>query len=170
MSGDLLVKRAGNWINHLKKYKYALLVLMLGVCLMVFPTNKKTHDNSDLSDPPALDAETQLKEILQKIQGAGNVDVMLTLKEGTHYIYQTDERLRTDSSQQDNESTTVLISDGAGGETAVVSATKYPTYLGAVVVCEGADNATVRLSIVNAVSDLTGLSSDKISVIKMKSN
>ena len=39
---------------------------------------------------------------------------------------------------------------------------------GAVVVCDGADSATVRLRIMQAVSALTGLGSDKISVIKMK--
>ena len=45
----------------------------------------------------------------------------------------------------------------------------YPTYQGAVVVCEGAGSSTVRLAVVNAVSVLTGLSSDKISVVKWKS-
>ena len=47
--------------------------------------------------------------------------------------------------------------------------TLYPVYQGAVVVCEGAERAAVRLAIVEAVSSLTGLGSDKISVIKMKS-
>ena len=39
---------------------------------------------------------------------------------------------------------------------------------GAVVVCEGAEEARVKLCVTNAVSAYTGLSSDKISVIKMK--
>ena len=46
--------------------------------------------------------------------------------------------------------------------------TKYPVYKGAVVVCEGADHASVKLNIVQAVSSLTGLGSDKITVLKMK--
>ena len=50
----------------------------------------------------------------------------------------------------------------------VVTKTKSAPYLGAVVVCDGADSATVRLRIMQAVSALTGLGSDKISVIKMK--
>ena len=37
---------------------------------------------------------------------------------------------------------------------------------GAAVVCDGADNAQVRLAIVRAVSDCTGLGSDKITVLK----
>lgn len=39
---------------------------------------------------------------------------------------------------------------------------------GAVVVCQGADQSSVRLDVTNAVAAYTGLGSDKISVIKMK--
>jgi len=39
---------------------------------------------------------------------------------------------------------------------------------GAVVVCQGADEAGVRYCVTNAVSAYTGLGSDKIQVIKMK--
>ena len=41
--------------------------------------------------------------------------------------------------------------------------------LGAVVVCEGAESAQARLRIVKAVSAFTGLGSDRIIVLKMKS-
>ncbi len=39
---------------------------------------------------------------------------------------------------------------------------------GAVVACDGAENAAVKLCVINAVSAYTGLGSDKISVIKLK--
>lgn len=39
---------------------------------------------------------------------------------------------------------------------------------GAVVVCEGAEEARVKLCVTNAVSAYTGLGSDKIRVVKMK--
>ena len=39
---------------------------------------------------------------------------------------------------------------------------------GAVVICTGAEQSAVRLSVTNAVSAYTGLGSDKIRVIKMK--
>lgn len=38
---------------------------------------------------------------------------------------------------------------------------------GAVVLCEGAENSAVRLSVTNAVSAYTGLGSDKITVLKI---
>ena len=43
-----------------------------------------------------------------------------------------------------------------------------PEYLGAVVLCQGADNPSVKLSIVEAVSKATGLTTDRITVLKMK--
>ena len=42
------------------------------------------------------------------------------------------------------------------------------SYMGAIVVCQGGDRPSVKLAIVKAVSDVTGLTSDKISVLKMK--
>lgn len=42
-------------------------------------------------------------------------------------------------------------------------------YTGAVIVCAGADDAGVRLRVVEAVSAFTGLGSNKIMVWKMKS-
>jgi stage III sporulation protein AG len=44
----------------------------------------------------------------------------------------------------------------------------YPSFGGAVIVCEGAGNSLVELEITKAVSALTGLSTDKIAVLPMK--
>jgi stage III sporulation protein AG len=66
------------------------------------------------------------------------------------------------------EDGSLVISEGGGAESAVDLYYRYPAYLGAVVVCRGADNAAVRLQIVEAVSVFTGLGADKISVNKMK--
>ena len=38
---------------------------------------------------------------------------------------------------------------------------------GAVIVCEGADNPTVKLDILRAIGSYTGLGSDKITILKM---
>jgi len=162
-----IVKNMTDWLLSLKKYRYAAFILILGIGLMVIPQGKKEQQEITQTEPQYDDVETRLEELLGKIEGAGKVDVMMTLEEGSKYTYQTDDQYYSDSSEQEREETTVLISNGDGTESAVVIGMRYPTYMGAVVVCEGADRALVKLSIVNAVSDLTGLSSDKISVIKM---
>ena len=42
-----------------------------------------------------------------------------------------------------------------------------PTFRGAVVACEGADRAEIRLYVTEAVMAVTGLSSDRICVLKL---
>jgi len=39
-------------------------------------------------------------------------------------------------------------------------------YQGAVVVCQGADSSAVRLAVTEAVAALTGLSTEKITVVQ----
>ena len=62
-------------------------------------------------------------------------------------------------------SETVVVS-GSGGDTPVVARNICPTYRGALVVCQGGGSAEVRLAVTQAVSALTGLSSDRITVVK----
>ena len=83
-------------------------------------------------------------------------------------MYQTD-RESSRSGEDTQQKTTAVLQQNGSERTPVVRKTLYPVYQGAVVVCEGAERAAVRLAIVEAVSSLTGLGSDKISVIKMKS-
>ena len=57
---------------------------------------------------------------------------------------------------------------GGSEKEPAVQSTVYPTYQGALVVCDGAERASVRLAVTQAVSSLTGLGSNKIAVVKMK--
>ena len=110
------------------------------------------------------DLQTGLEEILSQIQGAGRVQVLLTQREGERTVYQTDE----DSTSSGIRSDTVLLNGSDRSQTGLVQQVNPPTYLGAVIVCQGADSASVRLAIVSAVGSVTGLSTDKITVLKMK--
>ena len=94
----------------------------------------------------------------------------IVLADGTKIWLNADTRLKypTFFSGDTREETTVFSSTQSTQKTPVVTKTKSAPYLGAVVVCDGADSATVRLRVMQAVSALTGLGSDKISVIKMK--
>lgn len=142
-------------LKWLEKYKYALLILAVGIGLMLLPQKEE--------DPPVtaerqteVTLEERLEAILSRIDGAGEVDVLLTEALGSETLYQTDEE------------TTVILTDSQRSEEGLVRRRDPPEYLGAIVVCKGADEAVVRLAIVEAVSSVTGLGADKISVIKMK--
>ena len=83
---------------------------------------------------------------------------MLTEASGEEIIYQTDGE-RAD---------TVLVTDESRREQGLVRTRQPPVYRGAIVVCTGADSAAVRLAIVEAVANVTGLGADKITVLKME--
>ena len=114
-----------------------------------------------------------MEAILSEIEGAGRVRVMLQYAAGEKSIFQTDseQEIRTSGDGKETRTAveTVLSSRESGRDGPVVVQTVYPTYRGAVIVAEGADVGTVKLDLVNAVSSLTGLGADKITVIKMKS-
>ena len=156
----------------LKKYRFAIIVLLAGIALMALPYKEEASENPvpasqeiNNQDVPLQEA---LEEILGKISGAGKVSVLLTQAAGEETLYQTNENVSSDESGNNSRRETVLVSGSGREETGLIRQVKAPTYLGAVIVCQGADNASVRLAVVEAVRSATGLTSDRISVLKMK--
>lgn len=155
-------ERTKDWV---KKYRYVALVLLLGVFLMTFPQKQKEQSPSTQQQVTAVsDLEEQLEEILCHLDGAGKVRVLLTRASGEETVYQTD----ADRGSDDLRTETVILNGSDREETGLIRQINPPRYLGAVVLCQGADNAAVKLSLVQAVATATGLTSDKISVLKMK--
>lgn len=161
-------------VGAVGKYKYAALILLVGITLMLIPKKaeqpSKPTEQKIESAVETPDLEARLEQILCCMEGVGKAEVLLTLETGTSYQYQTNVQTHTKEDDAEVQKETVLASDGSGKQVPITVRTTYPTYQGALVLCQGADSASVRLDVVNAVSDLTGLSSDKISVIKMKGN
>ena len=151
-----------------KKYRYAVLIVLLGIALMCLPGRDKNENTLVQSSESAKIGDSSLQQtlssILSQIKGAGKVEVLLTEARGAETMYQTDIHTGNDTHRQD----TVIISGTDRIRTGLVRQVNPPSYLGAIVVCQGADNAQVRLSIVQAVSSVTGLGADHITVLKMK--
>ncbi len=146
----------------LKKYRYGALILVFGLVLMMLPMGKYQAEPTQTAPSAAAEESSlavQMEEILSQIQGVGRVSVMLTPLSGEETLYQT-------NGSQDVD--TVIISDSQRNEMGLIRQVNPPTYQGVVVVCQGGDLPAVRLSVVDAVSKLTGLGADRISVLKMK--
>ncbi len=169
----------GKLLKALKKYKYAVLILLLGIALLLLPSGKKQPQtqgepaHTEFNDDTyATLTEQRLTQILSNIEGAGRVEVMLTLRTGSRTRYQTDTQSSEDitdgGKQRSDEQKTVILSEGSAYDKAAVSAVDYPLFQGALIVSDGADTASVKLALLQAVSALTGLSSDQITVVKMK--
>lgn len=160
-------------LGWIRKYRYVLLVLLVGVFLMLIPTGRKDVEEQppvETAQPkPQLEMTSdRLEEILGQIQGAGRVKVLLTFAGSEKTLFQTNDRSSSTEESNTLECETVLLMDSDRTEEALVTQVLAPEYLGAVIVCQGADDPSVRLAVTEAVSKATGLGSDRISVLKMK--
>lgn len=141
----------------LGKYRFVLLVALAGLVLMLLPGGK-TAEEPQPTVPVVENLESRLETILGRIEGAGKVAVLLTEAQGGETFYQT----------EGEDERTVLVTGADRSESGLVRTSQSPVYRGAVVVCQGADSPSVRLAVVEAVANATGLGTDRITVLKMK--
>ena len=161
----------GNKVTgFLKQNKYVVLVLVIGLALMLIPGEDKKETPQPVVEEQAESEgiQQELENILGHIDGVGRVKVMLTIAEGEHIRYEMDEDHSTTQDSGTTRTDTVIITDKDRGQKGLIKQIDPPTYQGAVVVCQGAGSPAVRLSVVEAVASVTGLTADRITVLKMK--
>ena len=90
--------------------------------------------------------------------------MLLLEAKGEEIIYQTNDY----SSDNTDKSDTVTVTDSDRNQKGLVRQVFPAQYAGAIIVCEGADDPGLRLLLTEAVGKLTGLGTNKISVLKMK--
>ena len=155
----------------LDRYKFVLIIIVVGIILLLWPAgereqNAETGGTPDVRETFDLEAlEEKLSKTLSKVEGAGEVTVTLTVKSGMEQVLASDRTTSVSERGSSVEEETVLVATGNGQETVLLTQ-KYPTFQGALVVCEGGGNAEIRLLLTQAVSALTGLGADRITVCK----
>ena len=157
--------------QFLGQYKYVLIVIAVGIALLLLPSGgkKRVAEEAGIAgaqeDFNLEELETKLSQTLSQVEGAGQVTVTLTVKSGMEQVLASDRSTSVSGDNSTVDDQTVVLSTGSGEE-AVLITTRYPTFQGALVVCQGADNPEIRLLITQAVASLTGLGSDRITVCK----
>lgn len=153
--------------EKLQKYKYVALILCIGVALMLLPTGNdpgtkapKPEQATDLTFDLA-ELEKELGTALSEIRGVGEATVVLSLMDTGEDVLAVDQLA-------EGETKTVIVSGGSYVQQPVRIKTNYPRFQGALVVCDGGGNAAVKLEVLKAVSAITGLSSDQISINQRK--
>ena len=128
------------------------------------------------------DLEKRLEEVLSGIEGAGKVQVMITVSDmGTEILERDREISASDLEETDNaggsrkntqseqREEVIYRKDADGSEVPYVVQKKLPEVTGVVVVAEGAGNTKVKENIIGAVGVLFNLNEHRIKVIRMKS-
>ncbi|MPQ42760.1 stage III sporulation protein AG [Clostridium tarantellae] len=123
-----------------------------------------------------------LTEILKKIDGVGNVEVMINFEsseikvpaiENSSTKNITEESDSEGGKRINNQETTggkVVISTNVEGNEPLILKTEKPKITGIVVVAEGADNSKINYEIRKAISSLYDIGVDKVNVFAMKKN
>lgn len=161
------METAQKWREALGKYQYVLLIIAVGAALLLLPTGGR---DSPGEETPAREEESsfdleafekKLEKALSQVEGAGETRVVLTLEGGSRQVLARNQDREGDGG---TSNTVVTVGKGSGAQEAVPIQTVAPQFRGALVVCPGGGNAATRLKLVEAVSALTGLGSDRISV------
>ncbi len=122
--------------------------------------------------------EQRVKDILQNVDGVGEVEVMIVLKSSAEKVIHVDGSStrsvtdETDSSggarkieNEEQESSTVLTSSG-GNNGPIVEKELYPEISGIVISAVGGGSPKVQEEISSAMQALFGLPAHKIKVLK----
>lgn len=178
-----------------------VIIFMCGILLIIFSfpnlfsggDNKKTANSTidEISNVQTTtsdnsyeeEMEARLTEALKKVEGIGNVEVMITLKSSKERVtlkdtpYSEETLNETDSTGGtrqsdtiDKKEETVLQNNGSGGSTPYVIKELEPEIEGVLVIAQGGGSQTTISEIVDAVEVLFGVPAHKIKVMKMNSN
>ena len=180
-----LIKNALSETGRIFKNKRMLIVLILGilgVMLIIFSkgasvkTSKGDVEIGFDEKQYVENLEKRLKEVLKQMEGVGECEVMLTLDTGPQYVYATsgksaasesvNKSQSVSTSQNNKEDSYILVRDESGGENPILLTTVEPKIKGAAILCDGGDKVAVKQRIVETVSALLNVSSNKVCVIK----
>lgn len=187
-----------DYIKNIGKDKLILIcaaVAVLVICLIWEEKNDSVQDktdsgsstiNSENINSQNLNAymekyiklqEERLKSILSRIDGVGEVYVMITLKAGASKdILMEQDISYEDTDETDNaggkrkkytyseDNQTVYVTDENGNTTPYVISENAPKIEGIAVIAEGADSAVTRQKIINVIKALFDIEINKISV------
>lgn len=161
-------------VELLERYKMVFLVILVGGVLLLWPEEKRavpTEMTVQAEEVTSFDLERMERKMgvaLSRIEGTGEVTVLLTVKNSSRNILAADKTASEQGSSTEKKVETVVISTGSGSQSPVLLEQVYPEFQGALVVCDGGDDTAVRLKLVEAVSALTGLGADKICICRGK--
>jgi stage III sporulation protein AG len=166
-----------------KKGKYGLIILIcLGLMALIWPSGKTQPQNSS-TGTAASNARSaggvkeqmisELESILSSVDGAGAVQVSLTLTSDGIKNYATNVREeKQDIEEKDNSGSQKKTAEQSiqrdlavsGGDSLLVEQ-KYPEVVGVLVVADGASDPVIKEELTEAAVTLLNISSDRVRVL-----
>ncbi len=139
----------------------------------------KNTTSLEVSSGTTNELEIRLKEILSKIQGVGEVEVLINYSESSEIVPMYNENTKTSNTaetdtsggtrtiQETDSQKEIIYEENDGEKTPITQKVVEPKIEGAIITAKGANNADVKSSIIQAVEAVTGLATHKIQVFEM---
>ena len=158
-------------------------LVVIAILILIFIGKTPEEENSTAKietemkeskeEPVMEETEKRLEEILKKIDGAGDVSVMIYYSSMGEKIVASDTRTKSEKTErgeglvdltEDKEHSTVIYGGGSD-EKPFVTEERLPKPGGIIILAEGAKNEKVRYEIQEAVRALLGLAPNRIRVV-----
>ncbi len=162
-----------------------IIIGFLGILFLSLNTSSKENtpevldETADTLEEYRTELEIDLKNILSKVNGAGEVEVMITFESSWQTIYVKQEKSLDDTQVKTHQATSeeiqkstfedtyVLVQDGSE-ETGLVEMKLQPKIQGVIIVSKGAEDISVISNLTNAAKVALDVASNRICVIKMQ--
>ena len=124
--------------------------------------------------------EDKLGKLVEQVSGAGNCHVMVTLEQGTQYVFASESKKVIDETQsrdgdenskvqqKDNSESRIVVLEENGVSRPLVETSKEPQVKGVVVVCEGGSSSIVRERVTEVLTTVLGIGSHQVCVVPSK--
>ena len=137
-------------------------------------------NDASSTDDYLSDLESRLQKVLSKVEGIGNVEVMITLKSSKELVTLKDtpytqesvnendgEGGSRQSSNIEQQESTVIVDSGDGESMPYIIKEIEPEVAGVLVIADGGGNISIKTEIMEAIQVLFNVPAHKIKVMKM---
>lgn len=175
---------------------FAIILIITIISInVIWNDDKKTKEDSNIYDKklatiPKEDVtevanventlERNLENILSKINGVGEVKVLISYVESSEVVAMYNENTKNTSTQEEdsgggkrvvNETDTqkdIIYKEENGEKLPITQKVISPKIEGAIIIAQGAADANTKNNIIQAVEAVTGIATHKIQVFEMK--
>ena len=167
--------------EKIKKVKHIEIYLSVGLALIIAliyfayivpkketKTNVTNVDNVSTTFSNSSEyieyLENKLENVITRVKGVGDTDVIITLEKGFEYVYVTEDEIRTTSNGVNITTSSVVMVDGKP----IIQEEIYPVVKGIVVIATGVNDVSVKLNIISIIQTVIDVDNSKISIFEGK--
>lgn len=165
-----------DWLQRIKNIKHIEIIavlIVIAIIIVAYTYTVKGKNVTETNSPSETETLTaELTNILKKIDGVGDVEILILYNGGKQLEIASKTEKHTDvevngdrTTTTTNESSVPVIVDG---DKPLIIGEKRAVIDGVIVVADGGGNNNIKVQIMQALSKLLKIDFDKVQVFKAK--